>query len=71
MWNNDSFASVLIGQSHKPQIYTGEGEEDMLDDIGLIDSLQEQDIIEEGEMRSYVEIPLKYWVNHSALKYWS
>lgn len=37
IWNNGSFANVLKGHIHKPQIYTKEGEEDMLDDLGLTD----------------------------------
>lgn len=61
IWNNGSFANVLKGHIHKPQIYTKEGEEDMLDDLGLTDILQEQDIIEEGELCFYVEIP---WENY-------
>lgn len=52
-----SFVDALTKPRARPPIYTDEGEEDMMDDLGMADILQEQEIVEEGELCPIVEIP--------------
>lgn len=45
-----SFAEVLQGRNTSLPIYTGEGKEDVLDEMSLTDILQNQDMVEEGAL---------------------
>lgn len=56
-WRNPSFAEVLNNPQPRPPLYTGEGEDDILDDFSLTDILQEPDVVEEGELCPVVYIP--------------
>lgn len=55
-WQNASFVQVSTGQVTKRQFYTGEGEDDIMDYWGIIDILHDQDVAEEGKLRTVVEI---------------
>lgn len=50
-----TFTAILTKQ--RRPLYTGEGEEDIIDDFGLTDILQEQDVVAEGELCPIVDIP--------------
>lgn len=47
----------MKGRLTRRQVYTGEGEEDIIDDLGLADILQDHDVVEDGEICLVVEIP--------------
>lgn len=55
-WPASSFAKVLNRQCPQPLLYTGEGEEDSIDDLGLDDILQNQEAVAEGELCPIVDI---------------
>lgn len=45
-WKVGSFVDILKGTTHTLPFYSGDGEEDPLDDLGLMDILQNQDVVE-------------------------
>lgn len=60
-WQKGSFAEMLQKQLQKPSLYTGEGEEDIIDDMGITDILQDQETVEEGKLCSVVDIPWDHY----------
>lgn len=52
-----SFVDVVQGRAKKLEFYTSEGEEDFTDDLGILEIIQDQDIIVEGELCPVVDIP--------------
>lgn len=57
VWQYAMFVEAVRGRTFKLPFYTGEGEEDALDDLSVTDIMQNQDVIEEGELCPVVDIP--------------
>lgn len=56
-WQKGSFAEMLRRAPQKPPLYTSEGEEDIMDDMGILDILQDQETVAKGEICPVVDIP--------------
>lgn len=52
-----SFAAAVQGRTPKPPFYTGEGEDDYMDDLGISDILGDQDVVADGELCPIADIP--------------
>lgn len=50
IWQRGSFVTTIQRKVSALPIYTGEGEEDMMDDLGMEDILLQQDTMEDGEL---------------------
>lgn len=60
-WQTGTFAEMLQKAPTKPPLYTGEGEDDLIDELGMVDILQDQDTVEEGELCPMVDIPWDHY----------
>lgn len=56
-WTTTSFAEVLKGGTPPPPIYTGEDEDDYMDDLGISNIMGDQEVIEDGELCPVADIP--------------
>lgn len=56
-WQSPSFAEILTRPKQWPPLYTGEGEDDLIDELGLTNITQEHDVLAEGELCPVVDIP--------------
>lgn len=52
-----SFIDTVKGRLTQRQVYIGEGEEDIIDDLGLADIMQDHDVVEDVEICLVVDIP--------------
>lgn len=59
-----SFADALQGKGKKLEIYTGEGEEDIIDDLDMSDAIQNQRDVVDPETCPIVDLP---WEEYRAL----
>lgn len=57
IWTTTSSAEALKGRKTKLTIYTGEGEDDCMDDLGISDVMDDQDVVEAGELCLVADIP--------------
>lgn len=56
-WLGSSFADALKGSTRKPALYTGEGEDDPLDDLDISEVLHHQTADDGQVTRPIVDIP--------------
>lgn len=60
-WQNLSFVEVVAGQPLAKTLYTGDGEEDLLDDLGLTDILQHQETVLDGEFCPVADLSWEHY----------
>lgn len=56
-WGTRSFADVVLGKQPPLTFYTGEGEDDIIDDLGMANVIDMQTDVESSPMCPVVDIP--------------